>query len=295
MQFEIILEFNETLSKIKHNLSSLPFVQSELDKVYIELDSKLKKISKNNQEEIVVFRNLMIILKDKNIDNNKKFIIIDGALSFAYFLNDKNIEKTKSDPQRKTLYLKMLEAAYPEFNNKLIKEEDLTKDNLNKINDYLLCLNQISQTFSDEDGYDGFMDNLLKFFEDKKLNTGAVLHKDLVSNINLCFGFISEVNEREEKERLRKLKVQQETILEIFKVIAESQIIAAKSTANLAQGFLKLGLETAEELKKLDEKYNSKKSYKYLWITVFVIFLILFIPLTFAYFPDFRLQSGLKV
>ena len=245
MQFETILEFNGILTKIKQNLSS----QHELTNFYSELNLKLKIFSQMNQKEIV-FQNLMMRLIENEVSNIQKVTIIKGALSFAYFSNDKNIEKRKLDPERKSLYLKMLEAAYPEFTNRLIKKEDLTKDSFNKISDYLLCLNQISQAFADEDGCQCFEDNLLKFFNDKNLIGKDVVLKDLVLDINLCFGFISEVTKREAEHLDSTLQEARNTVIDMQTIIIE--------------------------LEGLSPKYDLKKIIKKLWIPVFGTFLILF-------------------
>ena len=150
------LEFNYLLFKIKENLCAKNTHDYRLNQNFKILDAMLKNISTTTNQEETTFYNLMMKLKDTETPVTQKLAIIDGAFLFLrdFCGIDRKYILEVTDIVHKNKYLKMLEAAYPEFNNKEIEKKD-TNNYLNTVKCYLLSCDGIIKKFRDV--------NLLKF------------------------------------------------------------------------------------------------------------------------------------
>ena len=249
--------YNMLLLKMKQNLTKELVDESEIKQDYAALDVMLNEISITSSQEEITLYNLMIALKNESLSPAQKVAIIDGAhLFIPYFLD----QKQRKDLEivglgYKNRYLKMLEAAYPDFYNKAIKKEE-TEDYLNKLESYLLDCDEIIKTFRNKEGYDDFKENLLKFHNANNCLFGSFFRgftasnipEDLVKSIDSCLEFISNLTKTAAKEfEIEKIELEKET----------RKVEEAKLKAKEARAIEQLAIKevTPEEAaKNLEEK-----------------------------------------
>ena len=186
MKLDTDFNIYSILVYMKKNLNSKNFKEDQMHRDIDKLNSILDSLIPT--KEIDVFRKLITRVQLTKIDKPTKFIIINGAILFLEDFLDEvaRTDLSIKDQKIKTLYLEMLEAAYPEFTDKIFQKDDINAERLDEIKKYLECCDQIIQKFDNKEGYDSFKENCQKILADAG--------EDSLKNINECFQFISKIS-----------------------------------------------------------------------------------------------------